>query len=249
MRGQTDSPAVPRIHGAPGERARFAGVVRALWPLLGAMFVAGILVGGMLPRNAPFFFHGLPLFLVAVIAFGAALGPGRRRINAFFSGARGEELVGAELTRLPGGYDIFNGVDLGASDAGMSRGSDLDHVVVGPFGACVIETKAWNGVVTVENGRILANGAPPTRSPIAQARQSAAALSAWLKANGLGEIPVRSVVCFAGNGGSRLLCKIDEVEVCGLPNLLNVISESGSAELPRETLSRAVELLSPLVDM
>ncbi len=239
-----------RIHGAPGERARFAGVIRALWPLLGAVFMIGVLIGAILPR-ATSFFGGLPLAIAALIALCAAFGPGRRRIGAFFNGARGEELVGAELSRLPGGYDIFHGVNLGSTDTEMRRSSDIDHVVIGPNGACVIETKTWNGSVTIDRGRILVNGVVPSRSPVAQARNAANQLSAWLKAKGIDDIPVRSIVCFAGTGGSMLDCAIDEIEVCPLPRLLQVVTRDvdGAVAPSAESLASAVEMLSPLVDM
>lgn len=241
-------PALPRVHGAPGERARFAGIVRALWPLLGAMFVTGVLVGGMFPPR-PTVVWGLPLLLVAIIAFAVALGPGRRRINAFFSGARGEEVVGAALARLPAGFEIFHGVNLGSADAGMRRGSDIDHVVIGPSGAWVVETKAWNGEVTVSGGRILADGVAPSRPPVEQARKAAAQLAAWMRSNGLPDIPVRAAVCFAGAGGSGLRLALDGVEICGLASLLDVVGAPSGTPVDPARLARAAGLLAPLVDI
>ena len=250
VRQSPEARKMVRIHGAPGERARFAGVIRALWPLLGAVFMTGVLVGAILPRAASIF-GGLPLLIAALIAFCVAFGPGRRRIGAFFNGARGEELVGAELSRLPGGYDIFHGVNLGATDTEMRRSSDIDHVVIGPNGACLIETKTWNGSVTIEHGRILVDGAIPSRSPIGQARAVAAQFTAWLESKGLGDIPVRSIVCFAGIGGSMLDCAVDEIEICPLSRLLQVVTRETEGATPPspECLAKAVEMLSPLVDM
>ena len=241
-------PAAARVHGAPGERTRFAGVFRALWPLCCAMFVAGVLVGAVLPRfNVPL--AGLPLLVAALVAFALALGPARKRINAFFDGARGEEAVGAELSRLPGGYEVFHGVDLGTTDAEMRRGSDIDHVVVGPCGVCVIETKTWNGAVTLEDGHILVNGARPSRPPVVQARQAAGQLAEWLAGQGLPGIPVRPIVCFAGGGGSGLDSRVDEVAVCGLPRLLDTLRAAAEAAPGRERIDRIAALLAPRVHM
>jgi Ca2+/Na+ antiporter len=60
-------------------------------------------------------------------------------------GARGEFRVGAELERLhEHGFHIFHDWDSG-------RGN-VDHFVVGPTGVFAIETKAWTGSITAENG-------------------------------------------------------------------------------------------------
>jgi hypothetical protein len=74
----------------------------------------------------------------------------RDRIN-FRKGAVGEALVGDVLDRFPDDYRVIH-------DLTTSFGN-IDHVVVGPSGAYVIDTKNWKGVVTADGkGGLLLNG-------------------------------------------------------------------------------------------
>jgi hypothetical protein len=254
MRGNDHDPtrsesAALHIHGAPGERARHAGVARAIRPLLVAMFVAGVLVGNVLPWHGAGV-PGVVLLVAAVATLYATLVLGRRRVASFFLGAAGEQAVGAELARLPGGRDLFHGVDLGAADPAMRKGSDLDHVVVGPEGVCVVETKAWSGRVTLEDGRFLVDGRAPTRPPLMQIRTSTRMLSDWLARHGEPDVPVRAIVCFAGTGGRDLHCRVDEVAVCGLPYLREtILRPQGEVSLSAGRQSRIAALLDGCVKL
>ena len=64
-------------------------------------------------------------------------------------GAEGERLVGRELTQLPSEWRILHAVPVG------DRGSDIDHVVIGPGGVFTLNTKnhcrskVWVGRRTV----------------------------------------------------------------------------------------------------
>ncbi|MDD4441278.1 MAG: NERD domain-containing protein, partial [Kiritimatiellae bacterium] len=109
------------IHGVPGERARAAGVVRALWPLLAALFACGLFVGAALPQVTP----GVAGagFLTAAAFLVWAVRDGLRGIDAFFKGARGEESVAVLLAALPRGYHVFHDFSCGGPGA-------IDHVVV-----------------------------------------------------------------------------------------------------------------------
>jgi hypothetical protein len=65
-----------------------------------------------------------------------------RRYKIWRSGAKGEEKVAKALRHLDGDYHVFH--DVAPS---RTRG-DIDHVVVGPNGVFVIETKNNNGVIS-----------------------------------------------------------------------------------------------------
>jgi len=83
----------------------------------------------------------------------------REKIN-FRKGATGEALVGYILEGFPDDYRIIN--DL------TTPFGNIDHVVVGPSGVYVIDTKNWKGVVTADgNGELLMNG-KPTQKPEAK---------------------------------------------------------------------------------
>ena len=58
---------------------------------------------------------------------------------SLYTGARGEIAVAALLAELPAGWSVFHAVPVG------DRGSDIDHIVVGPGGVVTISTKHHPG--------------------------------------------------------------------------------------------------------
>jgi hypothetical protein len=112
---------------------------------------------------------------VILLAVGGALLAGTyagyARIAAFFKGAAGEEAVARVLASLPAGFEVFHSLDLGGGLLMWRRG-DLDHLVVGPTGIFAIETKNWQGTVTLEQGELRVDGVLPGRSPVRQAHQA-----------------------------------------------------------------------------
>jgi hypothetical protein len=83
---------------------------------------------------------------------------GNRKLDAvqkkqenYQRGAAGETHVGNLLKDLSDDYCVINDV--------TTPHGNLDHVVVGPTGVFVLDTKAWRGVVTsAGNGELLLNG-------------------------------------------------------------------------------------------
>lgn len=76
-------------------------------------------------------------------------------------GATGEAVVGIILGDLPDDYRVVN--DL-ATPSG-----NLDHVVVGPTGVFIIETKNWRGVVAADGrGELLLNGKATDKRYVSQ---------------------------------------------------------------------------------
>jgi len=74
--------------------------------------------------------------------------------RAWRVGAKGEEKVGKELTKLPAGWHVLHEVQV--SDAG----TDIDHVVIGPAGVFTLNTKRHpDGKVTVYERALYVNGA------------------------------------------------------------------------------------------
>lgn len=150
-----------KIHGIPGEWARVKGMVAGLWPLFLGVFIGGVALALV------FFWMivGIALFVVDLIFVIWSLVAGLRHVERFFKGARGEEKVSGVLGRLPDAYHIFNDFTSGRHH--------VDHVVVGPGGVFAIETKFWQGRVTVEDGCVLLDGQLPNRSPLAQVTREA----------------------------------------------------------------------------
>lgn len=57
----------------------------------------------------------------------------------WFAGALGERRVGALLSALPAGWSVFHALPVGSGEA------DVDHLVVGPAGVFVVNTKHHRG--------------------------------------------------------------------------------------------------------
>ena len=121
-------------------------------------FISGYLVGG---RQKPYFFIPSILFILVVPLVFKYINRlidklEKERMN-FRKGATGEALIGYILERFPDDYRVIH--DL------TTPFGNIDHVVVGPSGAYVIDTKNWKGVVAADgSGELLLNG-KPTQKP------------------------------------------------------------------------------------
>jgi len=210
-------------HGVPGDGARCTGVIKGFIPLLLSIFLFGILSGLILPvQPGRLIFMGWMVVLAAMLWL--AYNSYSSGVASYFKGARGEEIVAAWLAGLPEGYHVFHDLDL-------SGVGSLDHLVAGPSGIFVIETKFWSGVVTSDGRALLVDGAPPSRSPVDQVMKEVRALKAFLELK-MTEVPaVTPVVCFAGNtlatesAGGTL--KLGEVAVCNVKGLCELITRGG----------------------
>jgi hypothetical protein len=151
----------------------------------------------------------------------------RQRVDAFFKGARGEERTAFALESLPEGFSVFNGL---ARKKGMAlaRG-DMDHVVAGRTGVFVVETKNWDGEVTCDHGRVLVDGRPPSRDPLAQVLKARDELEATLTEALETPVKARAVLCFAGRGFFGKRANLNGVEMCHAREVAALIMESPPA--------------------
>jgi hypothetical protein len=84
----------------------------------------------------------------------------KKRVN-MQRGANGEDLVAQALERFPGEFKVIN--DL------TTPFGNLDHVVVGPTGVFLLDTKNWRGVVSAgSQGELLCNGNPTDKPFVRQ---------------------------------------------------------------------------------
>lgn len=222
------------IHGVPGERARATGVVRAAWPLLAAIFVCGFFLGAVIPRF-PLGWAGAG-FLAAALFLAWAVRDGLRNVEGYFKGARGEEAVAALLAVLPAGNHVFH--DVACGEAG-----GIDHVVVGPKGVFVVETKCWAGAVTAEGDTVRVDGNFPSRQPVSQVCASARALASFLE-DRVGVLPACvPVVCFASNTLSDDVVTVSErATLCNARALLSLLTASVGRLSPPE-VERIVKVM------
>ena len=236
----------PQIHGSPGESARFSGLLRASLPLAAVLVLGGYTLGALVPWgvNLPFAAKGgLVLLLAAAIFFATSATQGR--VDAFFKGARGEEHIALALATLPAGYTVLHGVTLG--HAGLWGGRNLDHVVVGPTGVTLIETKNWQGKVALNGGRLTINGADPSRPPLDQVRSGAQELSDWLVRRLPARVVVRPLLCFAGDSLEEARLTIDEITICRADHLVGTITMETAQQLAPATCERISGLLAKQV--
>ncbi len=229
------------VYGDPGDRARLAGLMRALGPVLLGVALAGAAFGLLAVRPAA----AGAVLLLAAATFWVAARRSAARVRAFFKGARGEERVAAVLATLPPGFAVFHGVDGGPGMRLAARG-DIDHIVIGPAGVWVVETKCWDGRVDVDAaaGAVLFEGAPPSRNPVQQAARLTARVAEALARRLPAAPPVRALLCFAGSGFAGGLETVGGVTVCGIDRLHETVAAAtGAAGLTEDDRTRIVEIL------
>ena len=218
-----------KIHGIPGEWARVKGTVVGLWPLFLGVFAAGASV--TLIACHPLF--GSTMFVCALLWIIWSLMAGLRRVESFYKGARGEEKVSGILENLPDSYHVFNDFTVGRSH--------IDHVVAGPGGVFAIETKFWNGKVTVEDGHVLLDGQLPDRSPLNQAIREATLVRNALVSAGWDGL-VTPVVAFASDSFGAHRANLKGTIIIN-SNDLKASFETDRVVIPPAELDRLVSLM------
>jgi hypothetical protein len=126
---------------------------------------AAIMVGVM--------WHPL-ISLVPLLVAASQARPVYKKLTHFRSGIAGEQDVTVLLAKLPDDYVVVNDVVL------PGQRGNIDHVVFGPCGIVVIETKRYRGWIACRQGRWLQNGRP-IRNVGRQANYGAIALREFLR--------------------------------------------------------------------
>jgi hypothetical protein len=117
-------------------------------------FFSGYLVG---VNHIYIILLSLPIFLIIWKYFAKKLKALEKERECYRKGAIGEAVIGYVLESFPNDYRIIH--DL------TTPFGNIDHLVVGPNGAYVIDAKNWKGVVTPDGkGELLLNG-KPTQKP------------------------------------------------------------------------------------
>ena len=225
---QTINTRFAKVYGSPGEAPRVLGLLRAFWPLLGVCFVSGYLFRAGFPFPALSVSQVGILFFLVALASAYLLARGSRRLGNFLKGARGEEWVARRLVFLSSEYVVFNSFRLKGGK------QNFDHIVIGPPGIFVVETKNWRGSVAFRDGKLLAGGKEPSRPPLRQVKVASAELVAYFDQAGLPEIPVHSVLCFVSTELPEEIMNINGVVVCKGDRLFDVLHETFDAPVAPE---------------
>ncbi len=147
--------------------------------------------------------------------------------RAWRLGAKGETKVGKTLAKLPADWHVLHAVEVG------DRGSDIDHVVIGPAGVFTLNTKTHlGGKAWVAERAVQVNGHKTDylRNSRHEARRASRLLS---KACGVA-IDVQPVIVFAG---------LDKFVVKAQPRDVHVTTRGQVLDLFR-SLPRALDAVA-----
>lgn len=230
-----------RVTGSPGEAPRVAGLLRIIWPFILLIFAWGYLFRAAWPTpdlNTTMI-GGAFLALAGVLAWSVTIG--RRRLDSFLKGAKGEEWVARTLSFLPTGFHVYHGITAPSSLFGQA--ADYDHVVVGPTGVFLVETKNWTGRIDVRDGRILYNGEEPDRPPLDQVKNAAAELRGELRDAVYPQLEVQPVLCFAEGAVPSGCTGAAGVMICSSYTLNDLLQEKPDVPLPKDVQDAIVYYL------
>jgi hypothetical protein len=164
---------------------------------------------------------GLVLLLAPLGAFYYYL----RKYHIYSSGLQGEKNVADYLNRnLNDDYYLINDLYL------QGGGGDIDHVVLGPTGVFVLETKNWSGNITCNGDNWQRSGKGNVSAPSNQVKRNVAKIRRILdgapQLRGLG-IWVEGVVVFT-NRHATLHINNPTVAIVKLPQLTSHIASHPS---------------------
>jgi len=222
--------------------------MRIAWPLFCVVAVAGYLSRAALPVPPLSRTTTGVLFLLLAIILAASVNSSRTRLAAFLKGARGEESVARKLAFLPSPFMVFHGVPAMGRGILAEGGRDFDHVVVGPSGLFVIETKNWTGDISIRDGRILCDGEEPSRQPVDQVKAAAARLRGRISKATETDVEVSPIICFAKSsplGGQQ---GVMGVVACSSEDLNGVITEGFASPFDEEKRNRISATLLEWMD-
>ena len=146
----------------------------------------------------------------------------RRRAANFRQGAQGELDTARALAELSlDGWLVLH-------DRLLLEGGNIDHLLVGPGGVVVVDSKSWSGTVVVTPGHELRVGGRSKAREVSSVATVAAAVEQAIRAAGH-EAPVRSVVALTQepppSGAARLAAGPLVVGVDGLAAAVRALPE------------------------
>ena len=155
------------------------------------------------------------------------------RARALVCGQRGEMVVAEQLEELRDlGFRCFH--DL------VQDGFNVDHVVVGPAGVFVVETKYRSGRGSIEfrNGQgIFIAGRPAEGDALSQARGGAAAVNKLLREDAGLDVFVKSLVVFVGDWKIKNAWQTTDARVLSVQQLPTYFQRQDQPELKRSEIA------------
>jgi hypothetical protein len=239
-----------KFYGIAGENARFVGLLNVFLPMFAAIFIAGYIIGIASPvKTLSTTVIGI-LLLCLALAFGISILLSRKKLVLYYKGAKGEEDVASELTKLSDEYVVFNDFAPGKSNIFKPQ-KNIDHIVVGPSGIFIVETKNWSSDISLDKGHILYDGQKPDTPPLQQARELTKLTKDWLEEQ-LGEevndLTYHPVVCFASNQIKDSNIYVSGVQVCNLTALKDCIENALVIPIDENLLKKVIKCFADYFD-
>jgi hypothetical protein len=156
-----------------------------------------------------------------------------RSAEHYDRGAQGEEATAEALSALPSDeWRVFHDVRW----PGRSR-ANIDHVLVGPQGVFVVDTKAWSGHVEVDSGVLRQNRVRRTKAVtgVTSAADAVVALVPTLDPE-----MVKPVLCLVRP--EPLFGWVEEVMVCSSENIVTLLTSRARVLGPADVRSAAMAL-------
>lgn len=147
------------------------------------------------------------------------------RAELFERGAAGEAATAAVLVGLPPSWTAIHDVKWPGR-----RLANVDHVVLGPGGVFVIDSKNWSGNVALRNGRLVQNGRSREKS-VAHAADAALAIAELIGPHATHVFPV---LCFVDQGRSLAGWSRD-VMICSSTNLNEMLLSRPAVLTPADS--------------
>lgn len=208
-----------------GRRRRITNLVIATIVAIGAAIWMGDRYGSLL-----LWLFG-SVYLIAILK--AVIEPSH--VRAWSIGAEGERVTGRELDKLPDGYRVLHDLRILGSRA------NVDHVVIGPTGVFVVESKRMRGKLHVGGDEVFVAGR--RRGMVDEVRREVAAVETALLAAGV-SVPVRPILYIQEADPPWFLGKPAGIPIVLSGRRLRKHITSGAEVLMAADVDRAAEALS-----
>jgi len=158
----------------------------------------------------------------------------KKRISDADTGAEAEQAVAEALQELPDDYYVFHDLEF--------PGFNIDHVVLGPNGIFLVETKSQKGKITQEHDVLLRNGRKFFKDFLNQCWSQTYSLRDHLGVERLGGQTIMPILCFS-RGFVQIRGLVRGVEVLNIRFLRPyILSQRGS--LPTQARDQIIPLLA-----
>jgi hypothetical protein len=178
---------------------------------------------------------GLVISLIVLVVFQYY----RRKYNIYKGGRQGEKAVITTLTKsLDDDYCLMNGVYL------KGQGGDIDHIILGPNGVYVLETKNWSGKILCTGDQWQRPGKQVKGNPSLQVKRNTQAIKKLIGATHAFrelKIWVEGIIIFT-NSYADLNVNNPTVTILKLPQLSGYIkNQKNNYPLTKEQIQKIIK--------